>query len=573
MNPLVTIVIPVYNGENYLAEAINSALNQDYENIEILVVNDGSNDSGATRSVALSYGTRIRFFEKENGGVASALNMAIKNMNGQYFSWLSHDDKYKINKISTQIDFLKSNTSKVIPFSDYDLINDKSKLINGIKLDHDLLERKDLYAIFRGCLNGCTLLLPKECFSIIGYFDESLKYTQDYDYWFRLSKFYKFSHINQSLVETRIHPEQDSKKDDKSIPECDDLWSNMISNLSFDQIRSMEETKLKFLTGMSFFLRYTPYKGAFSIVEKDLIELKKSVKGQTPLVTVIIPFYNRIKYTVRAIQSIINQTYSNWELILINDGSTDDISDINSLIETNLKIRIYNQANHGVSKARNLGIEYAKGDYIAFLDSDDEFETNKIDRQLSYMLETGSYFSHTSYSSINESKKELQLSGTFHGRVFPQIISCCPIATPTIMIHASILNGNSLFNEEIHFGEDVCAWVGLSTRFDLVGINESLTNVYVNESSAAVNVEKQIKGLENIIEYVQKNEFTRNKYDHLSRLFGSLSHYYGILGNVDRKHEFSYLLELIRNKYVRKFLKVGNKLLFSLNYIYKIVKR
>ena len=99
-NPLVSIIIPVYNGENYVAEAIDSALAQTYDNIEIIVVNDGSEDR--TDEICKSYGNKIRYFKKENGGTSTALNLGIKNMNGEYFSWLSHDDKYYPNKIKRQ---------------------------------------------------------------------------------------------------------------------------------------------------------------------------------------------------------------------------------------------------------------------------------------------------------------------------------------------------------------------------------------------------------------------------------------------------------------------------------------
>ena len=96
-NPLVSIIIPVYNGENYLAEAINSALSQTYNNIEVIVINDGSKDQ--TDTICKSYGDRIKYLKKENGGVASALNFGIDNMNGEYFSWLSHDDLYLPDKV------------------------------------------------------------------------------------------------------------------------------------------------------------------------------------------------------------------------------------------------------------------------------------------------------------------------------------------------------------------------------------------------------------------------------------------------------------------------------------------
>ena len=104
MDPLVSIIVPVYNGANYMREAIDSALAQTYSNIEIIVVNDGSNDGGKTRDIALSYGNKIRYFEKENGGVSTALNLGIKNMGGAYFSWLSHDDVYLPEKVQVEID-------------------------------------------------------------------------------------------------------------------------------------------------------------------------------------------------------------------------------------------------------------------------------------------------------------------------------------------------------------------------------------------------------------------------------------------------------------------------------------
>ena len=107
MDPLVSIVIPVYNGANYMREAIDSALAQTYSNIEIIVVNDGSNDDGKTREIALSYGDKIRYFEKDNGGVSTALNLGIQNMRGKYFSWLSHDDVYLPDKVQAEIDALR----------------------------------------------------------------------------------------------------------------------------------------------------------------------------------------------------------------------------------------------------------------------------------------------------------------------------------------------------------------------------------------------------------------------------------------------------------------------------------
>ncbi|QQS18926.1 glycosyltransferase family 2 protein [Candidatus Saccharibacteria bacterium] len=100
--PKVSIVIPVYNGSNYLREAIDSALAQTYKNVETIVVNDGSTDGGATEKIAKSYGSKIRYYNKENGGVASTLNFGTQKMTGEYFSWLSHDDLYEKERLKSK---------------------------------------------------------------------------------------------------------------------------------------------------------------------------------------------------------------------------------------------------------------------------------------------------------------------------------------------------------------------------------------------------------------------------------------------------------------------------------------
>ena len=125
----VSIIIPVYNGEAYMREAIDSALAQTYDNIEIIVVNDGSTDS--TDEIARSYGDKIVYYKKENGGVSTALNLALEKMTGDYFSWLSHDDRYYPQKVEKEVAFLEENGylgKKVIVFSDYDLMDENSKV-------------------------------------------------------------------------------------------------------------------------------------------------------------------------------------------------------------------------------------------------------------------------------------------------------------------------------------------------------------------------------------------------------------------------------------------------------------
>jgi len=212
-HPKISIIIPVYNGANYLRESIESALAQTYNNIEVLVVNDGSKDNGKTREIALSFENRIRYFEKENGGVATALNLGIQKMAGEYFSWLSHDDVYYPYKLEAQVDYLRHLTSKeVILYGDYDLIDCNSQYLREMRLPHyepDIF----LYELSqRSFIHGCTLLIPKICFECVGQFNEKLLTTQDYELWIKLSKHYVFIHLSKKLIKSRCHSEQGSNQ-------------------------------------------------------------------------------------------------------------------------------------------------------------------------------------------------------------------------------------------------------------------------------------------------------------------------------------------------------------------------
>lgn len=240
-NNRVSIIIPVYNGSNYLAEAINSALAQTYDNIEIIVVNDGSIDKGATEKVATSFGDKITYYHKENGGVASALNFGIDKMNGDYFSWLSHDDLYEPNKIEVQIEYLKSFKDKnVIVASNTKVLFD-SGVIKKEKIDASDFQYFDIFLATsaRVGLNGCSLLIPKKAIVDAGGFNIKLPVTQDYDLWFRLKDRNRFVLLDKYLVIYRRHDGQDSvKKQSIMLSHGDALHYSFLSQINSNRFEN-----------------------------------------------------------------------------------------------------------------------------------------------------------------------------------------------------------------------------------------------------------------------------------------------------------------------------------------------
>jgi glycosyltransferase involved in cell wall biosynthesis len=240
-NPKVSIVIPVYNGSNYVKEAIDSALSQTYDNVEVIVVNDGSTDGGKTDEICESYGDRIRYFLKENGGVASALNMGIEKMEGEYFSWLSHDDVYYPEKVEKQVEALsKLKNKRAIIYSKYEIIDVLGEKIEDVNFEEEYdLEslNKPLFPFFHLLLNGCTMLVHQTHFERVGTFNKDLSTTQDYDLWFRILKNAEIHYVGSTILKSRAHPNQESRANiDKHIQECDLFWKKSIETTS-DQMR------------------------------------------------------------------------------------------------------------------------------------------------------------------------------------------------------------------------------------------------------------------------------------------------------------------------------------------------
>lgn len=223
--PLVTIVIPVYNGTNFMREAIDSALTQTYTNVEILVVNDGSTDGGETERAALSYGDRIRYLSKENGGVSSALNLAVSEAKGSYISWLSHDDLYYPEKIEREVVFLRRilkeepelDADRVVIHCATESIDRSGRVLK--RPSYRGVEEKEqnlkviLDNVYRYRLSGCSFLIPKAAFSDIGGFREDIRTVSDVEYWYRLlfHDYRFFCLTDEILVKNRSHGKQVGK--------------------------------------------------------------------------------------------------------------------------------------------------------------------------------------------------------------------------------------------------------------------------------------------------------------------------------------------------------------------------
>jgi glycosyltransferase involved in cell wall biosynthesis len=237
--PLVTIIIPVYNGANYLAEAVRSALSQTYRPLDVVVVNDGSCDGGETARVARSFGDLIRYIEQPNGGIAAALNCGIMHAAGQYVSWLSHDDLYEPTKIHRQVERLLEHGTEAVVFCDYRWITESGESLGCVHIPPNATVSMRCFLTHSCDLHGCTLLMPRGMLLTAGGFSSSFIATQDYNMWFDLAGHTTFLHVPECLVKVRHHPLQATiRLLGVARKEQDDMFQRFLDTLTREEVEA-----------------------------------------------------------------------------------------------------------------------------------------------------------------------------------------------------------------------------------------------------------------------------------------------------------------------------------------------
>jgi teichuronic acid biosynthesis glycosyltransferase TuaG len=239
-------------------------------------------------------------------------------------------------------------------------------------------------------------------------------------------------------------------------------------------------------------------------------------------VSVIIPTYQSAHYIRDAIDSALSQTYKNTEIIVVDDGSTDDTEDILKTYEG--KIKVIKQKNSGPSKARNAGILSSSGEYIALLDSDDIWLPNKLEKQMIVFREDPSiglvYSDSYIFSDVETWNKTLfQLGKPYEGSIHRQLFIKNFIPDLTVMIRRSFLLKAGLFNPAIVFGEDYALWLKVSKETRVGFVNEPLAKYRVHSSQLSSKEEQMVTSLilikeTELAENSDLKSLTKSELDH-----------------------------------------------------------
>ncbi|TDW47151.1 glycosyltransferase involved in cell wall biosynthesis [Flavobacterium sp. 270] len=221
----------------------------------------------------------------------------------------------------------------------------------------------------------------------------------------------------------------------------------------------------------------------------------------TPLITVIIPTFNREEYLENAIESVVNQSYGNIEILVIDDGSDNNYAE--TICNKYPNCTYFYKQNGGLSSARNYGINLSKGEYIAFLDDDDFWKSSKIEKQIKILLENPSVDCVHSSAAVVDEKGSL--TGKYiganpnkickrSGYVFWNALGVWVVKSPTPLIRKKVFQPDLLFDETIKVGEDVDFYQRMFYRHKVFYIDEPLAfyREYHNINRLSIQREKYI---------------------------------------------------------------------------------
>lgn len=413
---LISIIIPVYNVEKYIEQCLDSIKKQSYQNFEVIIVNDGSQDNTESicKKIAQS-DARFKYFSKENGGVSSARNFGLDNANGHYITFIDGDDWVDPNHLEILIKSITENNSDIaicsykefrnnIFYIRYYTNKEKHLLNFNIMTKEDFLINFPKLLSTNVCFNNAVSKLFRRDLVKDLRFDNKLIYGEDLDFYFRLYLTTKnISFVNEDTYVYRIHGDSTTSGFTQEHAEQElSIYKKM-----YEKIYELGLPTINYLNKLEFLLNARKDFLANKVLLNEYFEYLDDIKNNAiypnKLISIVVPVYNVAPYLNLCLESVANQTYTHFEVLLINDGSRDNSKDIClEFVERDKRFKYIEQQNAGLSAARNTGILNAKGEFITFIGGDDFVDHNYLEELYHAALKNDSEIVIGSYKEFNE---------------------------------------------------------------------------------------------------------------------------------------------------------------------------
>ena len=388
-NELISIVVPIYNVENYLRQCLDSIQNQTYKKFECIMVNDGSTDSSQQIAEEYLEDSRFKLINQSHKGLSGARNTGISHIREEstFVAFVDSDDYIYSNFLETLIEHIEDDVDIIEGMIEY--FHDEIKVDNvSHNFEKKILITKDdklrelalnklrvsvFPKLFRKSLLTEVFFPEEWIFEDLAVVPELVSNSKK---WIKLPKVIYGYRIWPNSITTKEFSEE--KLDVFKIFGKYDLFFKYES----DRTKLLVE-KIKYLHLNYHDIEFVPennqYKQLYEQEKQKLLSKIADYESKT-LISIIVPIYNVEKYLRQCLDSILDQTYEHFECLLINDGSPDNSADIcREYVAKDARFRYVEKENGGVSSARNLGIERSKGQYITFIDSDDWVDSDYLE--------------------------------------------------------------------------------------------------------------------------------------------------------------------------------------------------
>ena len=412
--PKISIVMPVYNVEEYLCECLDSVINQTLKEIEIICVDDGSTDKSL--DILKEYAKkdeRITVITQKNAGSGTARNNAINNANGEFIAFMDSDDMYPSEKTLEHL-YNAAIKNKVLVCGgslsqlreNGEIVTDPKEFEDGYSFSKDKIVNYSDYQFDYGYwrfiydrkfLKEHQLKFPDylrqqdppffvKTMALVGKFYALTEPTYVYRVSYKQIKWNERKVIDlfKGMLDCLTYSKQyNLHRLHSNISKRLNIWTFRTAAATLVDNKRVRQQVLKTLNAVDYdILKKENTSLELDDIYKAIIQAKKT----DVIVSVIIPCYNVEKYLPRCLDSIINQTFKSIEIICVNDGSPDNsLKILEKYAKKDDRIRIINKKNGGLSSARNAGIPEARGFFINFIDSDDWIDVTTIEKAVTKM--------------------------------------------------------------------------------------------------------------------------------------------------------------------------------------------
>jgi len=343
--PKISVLMSVYNGEKFIKQALTSIYNQTYQDFEVIIVDDASTDKTSDMLVNMKDTRTFIYRNSENKGLTKSLNIGLKLCRGEYIARMDADDISRPQRFEKQVRFLDENPKCVALGCWCDRINANGEIHGAYDKRPTRAEDIRKTLLVANCIAHGTAMLRRSSLVKIGGYNEKYKFAQDHDLWLRLSETGEIRNIEEYLYELRF-------------------WEGNITAQKQKQQDEYSQLAVQEALHRS--------NGTQPTVQVSNADCGKLVSDWKPKFSIVMPNYNNAKYIAEAIESVLNQSFKNWELIIVEDHSTDNSLEIISRYLDDKRIRlIQHESNRGYITALKSGIVNVQSEYFGILDSDD----------------------------------------------------------------------------------------------------------------------------------------------------------------------------------------------------------